>query len=144
MTSKENHLRKIREHLDEIKDAIDEGIENKPITIGFHCSACAIELLELFLHQINKIQMGKVLEHNWFKRPSPEQKKEALVDRKIGVEFSGRKEIYELIYTIEDHRNNLIYGNPNKTEIEKVINAFNKLKGFIIEKLQQKGVEIEK
>ena len=45
MTSLEEHKRKIKEHLHEINDAIDEGIENKPITIGFHTSACAMELL---------------------------------------------------------------------------------------------------
>lgn len=33
MTSINEHKRKISEHLQEISDAIDEGIENKPITI---------------------------------------------------------------------------------------------------------------
>ena len=53
MTSIEEHKKKIKEHLDEIDDAINEGIEKKPITIGFHCSACSIQFLELYLHIIN-------------------------------------------------------------------------------------------
>jgi len=31
MTSIEEHRKKIKEHLSEIDDAIEEGIENKPI-----------------------------------------------------------------------------------------------------------------
>ena len=61
MTSIEEHKKKIKEHLDEIDDAINEGIEKKPITIGFHCSACSIQFLELYLHIINKLSMGKVI-----------------------------------------------------------------------------------
>ena len=50
MTSLEEHNKKIKEHLEEINDAINQGIEKKPITIGFNCSACSIQYLELYLH----------------------------------------------------------------------------------------------
>jgi CRISPR/Cas system-associated exonuclease Cas4 (RecB family) len=55
MTTLEEHRRKINEHLTEINDAIEEGIEKKPITIGFHCSACSLELLELYLHKTKSL-----------------------------------------------------------------------------------------
>jgi len=144
MSSKENHLKKIEEHLEEIRDALDEGLEKKPITIGFHCSACSVELLELFLHQSNKITIGKVLEHNWFKRPNAGQKKDALADRKLGIDFPDKDQIFELIYTIEEKRNNLIYGSPIKEDIEAVLQAFNQLKDILRKKLQMEGITFGK
>ena len=67
MTSIEEHKKKIKEHLEELDDAINQGIEYKPVTIGFHCSACSIQLLELYLHSINKINISSMLKHDWFK-----------------------------------------------------------------------------
>jgi len=69
MTSIDEHKNKIREHLEEIDGAIEEGIENKPVTIGFHCSACALQFLELYLHVTNKIPIGKVVKHDWCELP---------------------------------------------------------------------------
>ena len=144
MTSINGHLDKIKEHLEEIKDAVDEGIEKKPITIGFHCSACASELLEIYLHQINKIPMGKLIKHNWFKRPKEGQKIEALANRKVGAEFPDKDLIYNLIYDIEENRDNLIYGKVGTDQIKKVHDSFLELKKLMVEKLNQVGVQIEK
>ena len=140
MTSVEEHERRIREHLGEIEDAIDRGIEKSPVTIGFHCSACTIELLELYLHKINKISIGKVLKHDWFKKPKPGQKREPLIERKLHVEFEGKKEFYELIYEIEENRNSLVYGKPAKEQTKRVINSFLKFKETI---LKLGGIKIE-
>ena len=79
MTSIKEHKKKIVEHLEEIEDAINNDIEKKPITIGFHCSAYSIQLLEVYLHKINKIPIGKVIKHDWFKKPKLEQKKNPLI-----------------------------------------------------------------
>ena len=57
MTSIEEHKKKIKEHLEEIEDAINSGIEKKPVTIGFHCSACSMQFLEIYLHKIDKISI---------------------------------------------------------------------------------------
>mgnify|MGYP001617279680 CR=1 FL=1 len=142
MTSVEEHKRKIEEHLEAINEAIDVGIEIRPITIGFHCSACSIEFLELYLHVINKIPISKIIKHDWFKRPKTEQKKEALIERKLSVEFSGKKEIYSLIYSIEEERNSLMYGKPSIEQIKKVINNFNNLKNKFEELFKNENVEI--
>ena len=143
MTSTDEHIKKIKEHLEEIEDAIDQGIENKPITIGFHCSACSVELLELYLHTINKISVGHVIKHDWFKKPKIEQKKEDLIDRKLKINFNNKKEIYDLIYSIEEKRSNLVYGKSDKKVIESVLNSFLKLKEKLIELLSKEGVKIE-
>jgi len=118
MTSIKEHKKKIVEHLEEIEDAINNDIEKKPITIGFHCSACSIQLLEVYLHKINKISIGKVIKHDWFKKPKLEQKKNPLIERKLSIKFPKKEEIYKLIYEIEEDRNSLMYGAPKKEKIK--------------------------
>ena len=142
MTSIDEHKKKIKEHLDEIDDAINEGIENKPATIGFHCSACSLQFLELYLHIIKKIPIGKVIKHDWFKKPKPEQKKEPLIERKLPAIFPKKEEIYNFIYEIEDERNSLMYGKPEENQIKKVIESFLKLKEIFMELYKNEKIEI--
>ena len=144
MGSTENHLKRIREHLEGLRDAIDAGIENKPVTIGLHCSACAIELLELYLHSIHKIPIGKVVKHNWFKKPQEGQKVVPLAKRKMRVEFPDKDKIYNLIYAIEDLRENLVYGTPSEVQIKEVYNAFQRLKSLLSQRLNTEGIDLEK
>lgn len=142
MTSLEEHNKKIREHLEEINDAINQGMEKKPVTIGFHCSACSIQYLELYLHLTKRIPVGKVVKHDWFKRPKPEQKKEALIERKLNVDFLRKEEIYELIYNLEDERTSLVYGKPSEIQVKNVIKEFFKLKEIFEELLKNEGYKI--
>ena len=142
MTSTDEHIKKIKEHLDELEDAINEGIEKKPVTIGFNCSACSMQLLELYLHLTNKIPIGKVIKHDWFKKPHKGQKIDPLIERKLPINFEEKENIYNLIYQIEENRDNLIYGRAVKEQIEKVYSSFLKLKEILISKIKQKGVEI--
>lgn len=136
MTSVDEHKKKIKEHLEEIEDAINQGIERKPVTIGFHCSACSIQFLELYLHKINKIPIGKVIKHDWFKKPKPEQRKEPLIERKLSIQFPKKNDIYDLIYEIEEERTSLMYGKSTKKQIKKTIEYFNKLKDIFKELLE--------
>ena len=142
MTSIDEHKKKIEEHLGEIDDAINEGMEKKPVTIGFHCSACSIQLLELYLHVINKLSIGKVIKHSWFKRPKIEQKKEVLIGRKLSLDFPRKAEIYELIYSLEEKRNSLMYGKPEQEQIKKVIHTFLKLKEIFNELFENEKFEL--
>jgi len=142
MTSIEEHKRKIKEHLEGINDAINAGIEKRPITIGFHCSACSIELIELYLHLINKIPISKIIKHDWFKRPTPNQKREALIERKNPVQFPEKEEIYNLTYSIEEKRNSLMYGKPSEEQIKKVISDFNKLKEIFYKLFKNEKFEL--
>jgi hypothetical protein len=143
MTNLEEHKRKIQEHLKEIKDAIDEGLENKPITLGFHTSACAVELLEMYLHQLNLISAGKTIKHNWFERPKPEQKIMSLIERKLPVDFPDKDQIYGWMYNIEEHRDSLIYGRNSPAETRSVLENFLQLKKRLTEKIKELGEEIE-
>jgi len=143
MTAKEIHKEHIKEHIQEIEDAIAIGIERRPATIGLHVSACSIELLELYLHALGKISSGTMIKHEWFKAPKPGQKIEPLADRKLGVSFHAKDEILSLMYTIEDERNRTIYGKPSNASVGAVLTAFQKLHKIIKEKLHEMGEEIE-
>ena len=142
MTSVEEHKRKIKEHLDEINDAIEQGIEDKPITLGFHCSACVLELLELYLHIKNKLPLEKIIKHDWFKKPKPEQKKDPLIERHLPIQFEKKEELYELIYDIEEERNSLLYGKPQKEQTKKVLEKFQEFKEKIMELLKNERFEL--
>ncbi|MEK6860034.1 MAG: hypothetical protein AABX54_04435 [Nanoarchaeota archaeon] len=142
MTSIDEHKGKTKEHLEQIEDAIKAGIENRPVTIGFHCSACAIQFLELYLHKKNKIPIGKIIKHDWFKRPQKVQKIEPLIERKLPVMFNKKDEIYNLIYDLEDERNTLMYGKATEKQIKDVLENFNKLKEIFKELLENEGIKI--
>ncbi len=143
MTSKEVHKLHIQEHIQGIESAIAVGLEERAATIGLHTSACSIDLLELYLHTLNKISIGTMVKHEWFKTPKPEQKIMPLAERMLGVEFAMKEDIFRSMYLIEEHRNKLIYGKPSKSAAEIVLKAFQKLHQLIKEQLQQLGEEIE-
>ena len=142
MTSIEEHKKKIKEHLEEIEDAIEEGAEKKPVTIGFHCPACSIQFLEVYLHVTNKISIGKIIKHDWFKKPHEGQKLKPLIDRKLEVEFSRKQEIYNLIYDLEEERNILMYGKPVEEQIKRVLSNFNKIKEIFLELFKNEKFEL--
>ena len=142
MTSIEEHKIKINEHLREIDDAIEQGIKKSPITIGFYCSACANQFLELYLHIKNKILIGKIVKHDWFKRPHFGQKIDPLIERKLGVEFSEKEKIYSLIYLLEEKRNILVYGKLDEKQIKQVLEVFNELKELFLNLFGDENVKI--
>ncbi len=142
MTSIEEHKEKIREHLEAIEEAIERGAEKRPVTIGFNCSSCAIQFLELYLHIVNKIPVGKIIKHDWFKRPQKGQKIEPLVERKLNVDFSDKQEVYNGIYDLEELRNWLVYGKPVEEQIKRTILTFRKLKDIFGKLFENEGFKI--
>lgn len=143
MTSLQLHKEQIKEHIQEINDAIAIGLERRPATLGLHTSACAISLLEAYLHALGKISIGAMIKHEWFKPPKVGQKIAPLAERKIGTEFPHKDDIFSLMYAIEENRNKLIYGKPTKTAIDAVLTSFQKLHKIIKEELEKLGEEIE-
>lgn len=143
MTSVSIHKDQIREHLQEIDDAISIGIERRPATIALHASACSISLLEAYLHKLGKIGAGTIIKHEWFKRPLPEQKTSPLAERKLGADFPAKEDILAIMYTIEENRNRLIYGKPTKEAVKEVHTSFMRLYSIIKEKMHEMGEEIE-
>ncbi|MEK6845845.1 MAG: hypothetical protein AABY26_03745 [Nanoarchaeota archaeon] len=142
MTAQKIHQARIQEHLQVLKDAVAIGIESRPATIGFHTSACAIDLLETYLHKIDKIPIGKQIKHDWFKRPTPEQKIKPLVERQLNINFPQKQDIFELFYVLEEKRNKLIYGHATISDIKVAWETFNKAKEILLKLLQEKGEEI--
>ena len=143
MASIQLHKEQIKEHVQEINDAIAIGIEKRAATLGLHTSACAISLLEIYLHVLGKISVGSMIKHEWFKPPKVGQKIAPLAERKMGADFPHKDEIFSLMYTLEEHRNKLIYGKPSKTAIDAVLSSFQKLHQIIKDEIKKYGEEIE-
>ena len=137
------HKQHIAEHVQELADAIAIGAEKRPATIGLHVSACSIELIELYLHLLGKISTGAMLKHDWFKAPKPGQKIAPLAERKLCVDFPAKTEIFSLMYVIEEERNKLIYGKPNKVVLDAVLVVFEKLHTIMKEKIKEAGEDID-
>lgn len=143
MTNISVHKNRVKEHLEELQEAINTGIVSRPATIGFHTVACIMNLLELYLHKKGLIDYGKVIKHEWFKRPKKEQKIEPLIERKLPASFDGKEQIYNLLYVLEENRDMLIYGQTSKEQIEFVLKTFQNLKKILLEKLEEEGEKLE-
>ncbi len=143
MTAINIHRERIKEHVQELKDALAIGVERRAATIGFHTSACAIDLLELYLHKSGKIPIGSQIKHDWFKRPKEGQKILPLAERNLKAEFPHKKEVLELMYDIEENRNKLIYGKSSKSDVKQNVESFFAVKEKIQELLKEEGVRLE-
>lgn len=118
----ESHIRNIRESVEVIEESIKAGIVERQRTIGFHCSSASVDMLELFLHKNNLIDPGHIIKHEWF------ASKNKLRD-KFPFDFPSKKELFSLMSLIEEKRNLLCYGKPQKEEtISEVIKTFNNLR----------------
>ena len=65
-----------------------------------------------------------------------------MIDRNLLVEFGNKNEIYELIYSLEEERNILVYGKADEKQIKKVIEIFNKLKNIFYKLFENEGFKI--
>ncbi len=143
MTAQKVHKARIEEHFQVLREAVAIGIEQRVATLGLHTSACAIDLLETYLHKIGKIPIGMQVKHDWFKRPHPGQKIVPLAERKLPMDFPQKEAILELFYTLEENRNILVYGHATKDQLLSSFNAFRRLKELLLKMLAEQGEEIE-
>lgn len=126
----EAHLKNLRESLEVIDESIEKGLVERQRNIGFNTSAACADMIELLLHKKSLIDPGFVVKHEWFKS------KNKLLE-KFPFEFSGKTEIIALASKIEEKRNTLCYGKPQKPEtIQEILDNFNLLK----EKLREAGL----
>ncbi|MEW6408446.1 MAG: hypothetical protein AB1465_07235 [Patescibacteria group bacterium] len=121
----EDHLDSFKEHKETIFDwALKvKGLKNSQRIIGLHVSRAIIDLLSVYLHEKNKIDIGIQINHRWFKS---EKVKEKL------PEFSGKDIVIGDIIKLELLSEDLSYGAPKPIEkIKKALNLFKKLENKI-------------
>jgi len=123
----EDHYKNLKESIEVIDECIEKGILERQRTIGFNASAAGVDLLEIFLHKHSLIDPGFVIKHEWFNSKRK-------LEEKFPFNFSRKEEIFSLICKIEEKRNMLCYGKPQKRElIEEVVEHFNTLKSIFKE-----------
>lgn len=118
----EDHIARLKESFDVLEENIKKGIIERQQVIGFSTSSASAEMLEIFLHKKNLIDPGFIVKHEWLKSKNR-------IEEKFPFDFPNKNKIFELICKIEEKRNVLCYGKPQKEEvIRDVINNFNELK----------------
>ncbi len=118
----EDHLRNLQESLQVIEESIEKGLVERQRNIGFNTSAACADMLEILLHKNNLIDPGFVIKHDWLKSKNK-------TNEKFSFNFPQKESILSLIFTIEEKRNILCYGKPQKVEfIQEIVNNFNSLK----------------
>jgi len=118
----ETHQKNLQESLAVIRESIEKGLLERQRNIGFNTSAACADMLEILLHKKHLIDPGFIIKHEWLKSKNR-------IKEKLSFEFPKKTEILNSIYEIEEKRNLLCYGKPQKIEtIQEVINTFNKLK----------------
>lgn len=121
----EDHKKRLEESLKAIEENIEKGIVERQRNIGFNTSAAATDMLEILLHKKSLIDQGTVIKHEWLKSKKS-------IKNKLPFEFPNKEEIMELIFKIEEKRNVLCYGKPQKAEtIQELIENFNKLRDIL-------------
>ena len=117
-----DHKERLRESLSLIEESIEKGLVERQRTIGFNASAAVTDMLGIFLHKNSLIDPGIIVKHEWLKS-------EKSMENKFPFDFPRKEEIFALILKIEEKRNILCYGKPQKEEIIlEVLNNFNKVK----------------
>ena len=128
----ESHLKNLIESNEVVKESIEKGLVVRQRNIGFNTSAACADMLEILLHKLDLIDPGFLVKHEWLKSKNK-------IIEKFPFYFPKKKEILSLIYKIEEKRDVLCYGKPQKIEIiHEVINNFNKVK-----KIFREVVDIE-
>ena len=117
----ESHYKSLKESLELIEESVQKGILERQRTIGFHCSAAAVDMLEIFLHKSRLIEPGAIIKHDWFSSSNK-------IKSKFSYDFPEKKKIISLMLRLEEKRNIICYGKPQKKEvIEEYIFLFREL-----------------
>lgn len=118
----DSHRRALHESLKAIERSIQDGLDKNQRAIGFHCSAAAIDLLEIHLHQEGSLSVSAGIKHDWFASTRK-------AEQKIPFDFTKKREVVKLICSLEEKRNLLIYGKEqSRTFIEGYLTLFNSIK----------------
>ncbi len=123
----EDHLKNLKESVQVIEESIEKGLRERQRNIGFNASVACADMLEILLHKKSLIDPGFVIKHEWFKSKNK-------LEEKFPFEFPKKKEILGLITSIEEKRDILCYGKPQKVEVlQELIDNFNKVRAIFRE-----------
>ena len=118
----EAHWKNLRESLEVIEESIEKGLVERQRNIGFNCSAASADMLEILLHKKSLIDPGFIIKHDWFNSKRK-------INEKLLFSFANKDKIIDLMLKIEEKRNILCYGKPQKEEyILELLKNFNLLK----------------
>lgn len=118
----QSHLQRIKESLTKIEESVQGDLTLSQMTIGFHTSAAAANLLELYLHTQNFVDNTFRFQHNWMKSKN-------IMKEKLPFQFPHKDDVVSLICIIEKNRDKLCYGTVQPEEqVIAQIEAFNQLK----------------
>lgn len=125
------HEEALREHINSINKAIDEGIVDNQRNLGFNVSQGSVELFAIFLHKLHLIEgSGDQFDHRIFKSKD-------LINRKIPMDFPLKDKILSIMRDIELERIALCYGSRKpKSRIEKNLKNFQELRKIINKELK--------
>ena len=128
----EKHQEIINEVLEEINSALNDkrGLLPHQRRLAFSLSLGAVNILEIYLHNLDIIKEGSKIDHRWFKRKEQtilEQLQKQVVSPINSIE--NIKKIIEIISKIEEKRDDLAYGAPaTEKTLQEKINLFFELK----------------
>ena len=132
---KEKHNEVLQEVLDEIEAAQRDkrGLIAHQRRLAFALSLGAVNLLELYFHNLNVIKEGSKINHMWFKK-----KEESIRERlqnQITSPLNTIKQVniaIRIISSIEKRRDDLAYGpSATEEELQKKINEFFELRRLL-------------
>ncbi len=135
MTTIKRHEELLKYSLEMLDSTLAKGVLSNPRAIAFATSSGAADLLSILLHKLGKLQIGKVIEHQWFKKLQIGQKKTPLYEEKLGasLDIPEKDLICDLMCSIEEKRTTLAYGNPAESDISYVVVEFKRLKMLVEE-----------
>ena len=126
----EEHQQALEEHIRNLNQAIDDGIEENQRNVSYNVSQGAVELFALYLHSLHLIEgSGDQWDHRFFKS-------KRRVKEKVPFAFPDKEKILALMEQIEQERNLLCYGKRKpRDRIERMITYFQELRKIITQRL---------
>lgn len=106
----ENHKIRLRESFDMIALCVARELEEVQRTLGFHLSAAAVDLLNLYLHQADLVESTSDLNHR-------RMRSARMLEEALPFDFPNKDEIIRLLCAVEGARDGLCYGRPQKAPV---------------------------
>ncbi len=129
---REKHEKIMAEVWDEVNTALSDkrGLIAHQSRLAFSVSLGAVNILEIYLHNLNVLKEGVKIDHKWFKRKMEtvfEHLQNQITSPIISIQRI--EEIVDIVRKIEEKRDDLAYGSSATEEVlQEKINLLFKLK----------------